>query len=57
MASPSDDDAAMDWHAAYVELVEAILDLLKVMNTPVSKTSVMNLPSGPVTMQHTEAQR
>lgn len=55
MATPTQNDSGMDWHAAYVELVEAVLGLLKTLNSPVTKTSTANLPSGPVTMQHREA--
>jgi hypothetical protein len=49
------DSGEMDWHAAYVELVEEILKLLQTLNSPVTKIGTAQLPSGPVTMRHEAA--
>jgi hypothetical protein len=49
------DTGEMNWESAYLELVEEVLKLLQVLNSPVTKIGNANFPSGPVTMQHREA--
>jgi len=45
----------MNWEAAYFELVEEVLKLLETLNSPVTKVSTAQLPSGRVTMTHEQA--
>jgi hypothetical protein len=52
---PTNQSDSMNWEQAYFELVQEILKLLQVLNSPVTKTGHAQLPSGPVTIQHREA--